>query len=104
VLRVQGNLSLVALALSALLVWEDLAWTLPGLWLLLLGHSFYVLGGLAFDPFRVCGLIFQVGGVVALWPGGAPLVVFAVAAFLGNVWLGVGVWRERSLQEPSVHT
>lgn len=93
VLRVQGNLSLVALALSALLVWEDMAWTLPGLWLLLLGHSFYVLGGLAFDPFRVCGLIFQVGGVAALWPGGEPLVVFAVTAFLGNVWLGVGVWR-----------
>jgi hypothetical protein len=93
VLRVQGNLSLVALALSALLVWEDLAWTLPGLWLLLLGHSFYVLGGLAFDPFRVCGLVFQIGGVAALWPGGAPLVAFAVTAFLGNLWMGVGVWR-----------
>jgi len=38
----------VALALSALLVWQDLAWALPGLWLLLLGHSFYMLGGIAF--------------------------------------------------------
>ncbi|HEY4588009.1 MAG TPA: hypothetical protein VII86_02230, partial [Thermoanaerobaculia bacterium] len=28
VLRLQGNLSFVALALSALLVWQDLAWAL----------------------------------------------------------------------------
>ena len=95
VLRLQGNLSLVALALSVLLVWQDLAWALPGLWLLLLGHSFYMLGGLAFEPMRVCGLIYQIGGVAALWPAGYPLEVFAVATAAGNLWMGLAVWRER---------
>lgn len=95
VLRLQGNLSLVALALSVLLVWQDLAWALPGLWLLLLGHSFYMLGGLAFEPFRACGLIYQIGGLAALWPDGYPLEVFAVATAAGNLWMGLAVWRER---------
>jgi hypothetical protein len=95
VLRLQGNLSLVAAALSIFLLWQDMAWALPGLWLLLLGHSFYMLGGLAFEPFRVCGLLFQLGGAAALWPGLDPLPVFAVAAFLGNLWMAVGVWRSR---------
>lgn len=94
-LRIQGNLSLVALALSALLVWQDLAWALPGVWLLLLGHSFYVLGGIAFPPFRAYGLVYQAGGVAALWPGGAPLPAFAVAAAAGNLWVAWAVWRER---------
>lgn len=95
VLRLQGNLSLVALVLSALLVWQDLASALPGLWLLLLGHSFYMLGGLAFSPLRTCGFLYQLGGLAALWPGGSPLAVFALATAAGNVWMGIGVWRER---------
>jgi hypothetical protein len=95
VLRLQGNLSLIALALSALLVWQDLAWALPGLWLLLLGHSFYMLGGLAFPPLRTCGVLYQLGGLAALWPGGAPLAVFALATAAGNGWMGIAVWRER---------
>jgi hypothetical protein len=95
VLRLQGNLSFVALALSALLVWQDLAWALPGLWLLLLGHSFYMLGGIAFEPFRVCGLLYQVGGVAALFPGGRPLLAFALATAAGNLWMGFGVLRDR---------
>jgi hypothetical protein len=98
VLRLQGNLSFVALALSAVLIWQDLAWVLPGLWLLLLGHSFYMLGGFAFEPFRVAGLVYQLGGLLALWPGllgtHSPLVVFAAATFLGNLWIGIGVWRQ----------
>ena len=94
VLRLQGNLSFVALALSALLVWQDLAWALPGLWLLLLGHSFYMLGGLAFPPFRACGLLYQLGGLIALWPGGNPLLAFAAATAVGNLWMGIGVLRE----------
>jgi hypothetical protein len=94
VLRLQGNLSIIALLLSALLIWQDLAWALPALWLLLLGHSFYMLGGFAFEPFRVCGLIYQIGGVLALWPGGSPLAVFAAATFLGNLWIAIGVWRQ----------
>lgn len=93
VLRLQGNLSFVAIALSALLVWQDLAWALPGLWLLLLGHSFYMLGGLAFEPFRMCGLLYQLGGLIALWPGGNPLLAFAVATAVGNLWMGIGIWR-----------
>ncbi len=95
VLRLQGNLSLIAVALSAFLLWQDLAWALPGLWLLLLGHSFYMLGGLAFPPMRVCGIVYQLGGVAALWPGGTPLPAFAAAAFLGNLWMAWGVWRSR---------
>lgn len=95
VLSIQGNLSLAALALSVFLVWQDLAWALPGLWLLLLGHSFYLLGGLAFAPMRTCGLIYQAGGVAALWPDGLPLLAFAVATGLGNLWMGISIWRER---------
>jgi hypothetical protein len=93
VLSVQGNLSLVALSLSLHLMWLDLARVLPALWLLLLGHSFYMLGGLAFSPMKVCGLIYQAGGAAALWPELDPFVVFAVASGLGNLWMGVGVWR-----------
>jgi hypothetical protein len=93
-LRTQGNLSLVAVALSMLLLWQDLAWALPGVWLLLLGHSFYVLGGVAFPPFRAYGLLYQVGGVAALWPGGAPLPVFALTTAAANLWMSYAVWRE----------
>jgi hypothetical protein len=93
VLRIQGNLSLVALALSVLLVWQDLAWALPGLWLLLLGHSLYLLGGLAFPPMRTCGVVFQIGGAAALWPHGDPLLAFAAATAAGNLWMAIQVWR-----------
>ncbi len=95
VLRVQGNLSLVAAALSVVLVVYDLAWALPGLWLLLLGHSLYQLGGLAFPAFRVCGLVYQICGLLALWPQAQPLLVFAAATALGNLWVGVAVLRRR---------
>jgi hypothetical protein len=100
VLRLQGNLSFIALLLSALLIWQDVTWALPGLWLLLLGHSFYMLGGFAFEPFRRCGLIYQVGGLAALWPGGSPLAAFAVATALGNLWIAIGVWRDRGYSPP----
>ena len=100
VMRLQGNLSLVAVALSALLVWQDVAWALPGVWLLLLGHSFYMLGGLSFQPFRTCGILYQIGGLAALWPGGAPLAVFAAATAAGNLWMGIAVWRERRQPRP----
>ncbi len=93
-LRTQGNLSLVALLLSALLVWQDLSWAVPGLWLLLLGHSFYILGGLSFPPFRPYGLLYQAGGIAALWPGGAPLAAFALTAAAANLWMSWAVWKE----------
>jgi hypothetical protein len=96
-LRTQGNLSFIALALSALLLLAGQAWALPGLWLLLLGHSFYVLGSLASPALRTCGLIFQAGGLLALastfWPGPGPLGVFAGASFLGCLWMAVQIWR-----------
>ena len=93
-LGVQGNLSLVGLLLSTLLVVVGEAWALPGLWLLLLGHSFYILGGLAFAPMRPYGILYQVAGMVALWPwGGRPFAVFAIATCLGNLWMAWAVWR-----------
>lgn len=98
VLRVQGNLSLVAVAFSALLIWQDLAWALPAVWLLLLGHSFFMLGGLTFEPLRTCGILYQLGGLAALWPGYA-LPAFAVATALGNLWMGVAVLRSRRVEE-----
>jgi hypothetical protein len=92
-LRSQGNLSSVGIALSIALVWQDLAWVLPGLWLLLLGHSFYVLGGLAFAPLRRTGILYQLGGAVALLPADLSLEVFAVTAGVANLWMAWSVLR-----------
>ncbi len=86
---VQGNLSLVCIALSFLLLWVGQAWALPGLWLLLLGHSLVTLGGLAFPPMRHAGLVYQIGGVAALWPGGEPMLVLAVTTGAANVWMAL---------------
>ena len=94
VLRIQGNTSLLAVVLSALVLWLGAPWALPGIWLLMLGHSFYLLGGLAFAPFRAYGLLFQLAGLAALWPGGRPLLIFAGTAAVGNLWMAWSVWRE----------
>jgi hypothetical protein len=91
-LRVQGNLSLVGLALSVVLVWVGESELLPGLWLLLLGHSFFTLGGLAFRPMRTAGVLFQVGGAIALWPGSSPLGAFAAASAAGCLWMAWGIF------------
>jgi hypothetical protein len=91
-LRVQGNVSVVAVLLSAALVWGEAANLLPSLWLLLLGHSLYLLGGLAFAPMRTAGLIYQLGGAVALWPGGPALVALAAATGAGNLWMAWSIW------------
>lgn len=93
VLRAQGNLSLVALLLSIVALWQGLAWTLPGLWLLLLGHSLYTLGGLASGAMRTAGRLYQVGGLLALLPHGQGLACFAAATFLGNLWIALSIWR-----------
>lgn len=92
-LRVQGNLSFVGLVLSAALLWAGMGRALPGLWLLLLGHSFYTLGGLSFRPMRTAGWIFQVGGLLALWPGAPALELFAAGAAAGCLWLAWGIRR-----------
>jgi hypothetical protein len=58
-----------------------------------------LLGGIAFPPFRAYGLLYQVGGVAALWPGGAPLPVFALTTAAANLWMSYAVWREQRGQE-----
>ena len=100
VLRTQGNLSLVAAALSVLLIWQDLAEFVPALWLLLVGHSFYVIGKLSFPPLRTAGLLFQAGGAAALVPMVDSLAAFALCAFAGCFWIGVGVFRRRRVGSP----
>lgn len=96
VLRAQGNLSLVAVLVSVALLLQGQAWLLPGIWLLLLGHSLFSLGGLAFGALRAGGLVYQVGGLLAIWPHGQGLGIFAVATFVGNLWIAWSIWRAGS--------
>lgn len=92
-LSLQGNLSLVGLVLSGVLLAAGRPDLLPGLWCLVLGHSFYALGGLAFRPMRTAGLLFQLGGLAALLPWLPPLPTFAVTAAVACGWLAWGVAR-----------
>ena len=94
VMRLQGNQSLVGLLLSLFLVWHDLAIALPALWLLLIGHSFFLLGGLAFRPMRRAGIVYQLGGALALWPAAQPLLVFAATTAVGNGIVALAPWRD----------
>lgn len=94
-LRSQGNLSIVAVALSVALLAVGQARLLPGLWLLLLGHSLYGLGGLSFAALRSCGLIYQLGGLAALLLPGRADLVFAAASALGNLWVAGRIARAR---------
>ncbi len=92
-LRTQGNLSLVAVVLSGVLLAADQARLLPGLWLLLLGHSLFGLGGLASPPLRRLGLAYQIGGLIALLPGIDPLLAFALTTGPANLGMAWAVWR-----------
>ena len=92
-LRGQANLSFVGAVLSGILLWLGEATFLPGLWLLLLGHSLFLLGGLVPGPLRRGGLMLQAGGLGALWPRFDALVVFAVTAFAANFYIGWSLWR-----------
>lgn len=94
VMQLQGNQSLVGLLLSLFLIWRNLALVLPALWLLLIGHSFFLLGGLAFRPMRWAGIFYQLGGAIALWPAARPLLVFAVTSAIGNLTIAAGLLRE----------
>jgi hypothetical protein len=96
VLRAQGNLSLVAVVVSVALLVQGMAWMLPAIWLLLLGHSLFSLGGLAAGALRVGGLIYQAGGLLAIWPHGQGLAIFAAATLVGNLWIAVSIWRAGS--------
>jgi len=95
VLRSQANLSFIAVAISAVLIWYRQPAVLAGVWLLVLGHSFLVLGGLAFRPFRRAGWIYQLAGIGALWPGQNSLGWFAAATALGNALIAIAVARRR---------
>ncbi len=95
VFRVQANLSVVALALSAALFLAGAGRLVPGLWLLVLGHSLYGAGGLAFGPLRTAGLIYQLGGLLALVMSDQALIVFAASAAVGNLWMAWAIWRRR---------
>ena len=94
--RVQGNLSLIALALSVVLLLRGLPWLLPGVWLLLLGHSLFVLGGLSFAPLRSAGLVYQLGGLAALGGGERTMLIFAVTTGVANLWVAWSIGRARS--------
>ncbi|MBZ0113111.1 MAG: hypothetical protein K8J08_11660 [Thermoanaerobaculia bacterium] len=95
VMRAQGNLSLVAVMVSAAIVFQGFPMLLPGVWLLLLGHSFFALGGLAFPPFRAYAIGYQVAGALALWPMLVdPLWVFAAATFIGNLGIAIVLFRD----------
>ncbi len=91
VLRSQANLSFVAGALSAILIWVQRIALVPGVWLLVLGHSFLVLGALAFRPFRWAGWLYQLAALGALWPGQNGWHWFALATGLGNLSIGLAV-------------
>ena len=99
-LRVQGNLSLVAILLTGVLLQLGRPLLLPGLWLLILGHSFYAHGGLAFRRLKIAGWIYQLGGLTALLPGIDSLRVFAATAALGNLWVAWAVWKRRRSPGP----
>ena len=71
-LRSQANLSLTAVILSVAFLVVGEARFLPALWLLLLGHSLYGLGGLAFRPLKSCGLIYQLGGLAEMFLAARP--------------------------------
>jgi hypothetical protein len=96
-LRMQGNLSLVALVLSLVLLWHDLGKLLPGLWLLVTGHSFYLLGSLSEPALRRYGITYQVGGALALCPTCPGLVIFAIITGLANAGLGMALLTARRL-------
>jgi len=92
-LRSQANLSLIAVLLSVALLAAGEGRLLPSLWLLLLGHSLYGIGGLASRPLKRCGLIYQLGGLVALFFVANSDLVFAAATFVGNLSVAFQLWR-----------
>ena len=92
-LRAQANLSLTGALVSIALLLAGQGRLLPALWLLLLGHSLYGLGGLASPPLRRCGLIYQLGGLAALLLAGREDLVFAAATAAGNLQVALALWR-----------
>ena len=54
------------------------------------------LGGLALKALRTAGVVYQVGGVIALLPGSPALLAFAAATAAGNLWVAWGIVRRRA--------
>ena len=92
VFRGQGNLSLIAIVLTAALAWQRMYEFLPAVWLLLIGHSFFAIGGLAATALKRGGLLYQVGGVISLLPWFGSLTVFAVTTAIANLTIAVSLW------------
>lgn len=95
VFRAQGNLSLIAVTLTAVLVFQELYRFVPAVWLLLIGHSFFAIGGLASQTLRRGGLIYQAGGLLSMYPRFDSLMVFALTTALANAMIAVSLWRSR---------
>lgn len=91
-LRTQANLSLAGVLLSVALLAAGQGRLLATVWLLLLGHSLYGLGGLASPPLKRCGLIYQLGGLVSLWAVSSADLVFALSTGLGNLSVAISLW------------
>ncbi len=96
VFKAQGNLSLIAIALTAVVVVNRAYAYLPGIWLLLIGHSFFTVGGLASKALMRSGLLYQVGGVASLLPWLDSLTVFAVTTAVANLSVAVSLFRRSS--------
>ena len=91
VFQTQANLSLVAVVLSLVLVVYGRPQAIPAVWLLVLGHSLFMLGGLAFHPVRQAGLLYQVGGILTLLPQLDSMVTLAVTTLIANGWISLKV-------------
>ena len=91
-LRTQGNMSAAAAVLSIALLATGEGRLLPTVWLLLLGHSLYSMGGLASPPLRRCGLIYQLGGLASLPLIASSDLVFAATTFVGNLSVAVSIF------------
>lgn len=93
VFKAQGNLSLIAIALTVVVVVNGVYRYLPGIWLLLIGHSFFAIGGLASNALRRSGLIYQAGGTISLLPWLDSLTVFAVTTAIANLSVAIALLR-----------
>ena len=95
VLKGQGNLSLIAIAITAAMAWHRMYDFLPAVWLLLIGHSFFSIGGLSSNALKRGGVLYQVGGVISLLPWFGSLSVFAATTALANLTIAVSLWLRR---------
>ncbi len=95
VFRGQGNLSLIAIVLTLALGWQRMYEFLPAVWLLLIGHSFFSIGGLAASALKRGGLLYQVGGVISLLPWFESLIVFAVTTAVANATIALSLLLRR---------